>query len=117
MAIMKIEGSNIGFVGLGGMGQLMARRLIEQSFRLTVYDRTAERMNPLVAAGARAAHSLKTIGEESDVILSCVHKRSRGSRHLHGLEWRAGLRQAWSHHCRDEYSFTRDFAETFGSRA
>ena len=72
MAIMKIEESNIGFIGLGGMGQLMARRLIEQSFRLTVYDRTAERMDPLVAAGARAAHSLKTIGEESDVILSCV---------------------------------------------
>src|SRR2546430_15968166 len=70
--LMKIEDSKIGFIGLGGMGERLARRLLERGFRLTIYDRTAQRMDPLVAIGATAADSLRMLGANSDVIISCV---------------------------------------------
>jgi 3-hydroxyisobutyrate dehydrogenase len=69
---MKVEESRIGFIGLGGMGERMARRLIERGFRLIVFDRTQKRMDPLIALGAAAADSLKTLAAGSDVIISCV---------------------------------------------
>ena len=69
---MKIEESRIGFIGLGGMGERMARRLIDHGFRLTVYDRTPQRMDPLIARGAVAAGGITELGANSDVIMSCV---------------------------------------------
>ena len=45
----------IGFIGLGAMGRAMARNLLAAGFDVTVWNRTAERMQPLVEAGARAA--------------------------------------------------------------
>ena len=69
---MKVGKSQIGFVGLGGMGGRMAHRLIDAGFQLTVYDRAAHRLDSLVVAGARAAHGLSMISANSDVIMSCV---------------------------------------------
>jgi 3-hydroxyisobutyrate dehydrogenase-like beta-hydroxyacid dehydrogenase len=69
---MKIEESRIGFIGLGGMGERMARRLIERGFHVIVFDRTQKRMDPLLALGAAAADSLRTLAVSSDVIISCV---------------------------------------------
>ncbi|MEE1544653.1 MAG: NAD(P)-binding domain-containing protein, partial [Alphaproteobacteria bacterium] len=42
----------IAFLGLGKMGEPMARRLLEAGLPLTVYNRTAEKTAALVAAGA-----------------------------------------------------------------
>jgi 3-hydroxyisobutyrate dehydrogenase len=47
--------SNVAFLGLGKMGAGMAARLLSAGHSLTVYNRTAARTAPLVAAGARAA--------------------------------------------------------------
>ena len=69
---MKIEESRIGFIGLGGMGERMAHRLIERGFHVNVFDRAQERMDPLVALGATATDSLRTLAAGSDVIISCV---------------------------------------------
>ena len=46
---------NVAFLGLGKMGAGMAARLLSAGHSLTVYNRTAARTAPLVAAGARAA--------------------------------------------------------------
>jgi 3-hydroxyisobutyrate dehydrogenase-like beta-hydroxyacid dehydrogenase len=43
---MKIEESRIGFIGLGEVGRQLARRLIERGFHVTVYDRSAQRIEP-----------------------------------------------------------------------
>ncbi len=48
----------IGFIGLGHMGANMARRLCEAGRDVTVYNRTAARMQPLVEKGAKAAASV-----------------------------------------------------------
>jgi 3-hydroxyisobutyrate dehydrogenase-like beta-hydroxyacid dehydrogenase len=48
----------IGFIGLGHMGAHMAARLCEAGQDVTVYNRTAGRMQPLLAKGAKAAASV-----------------------------------------------------------
>ena len=47
----------IGFIGLGNMGQPMARRLIEAGHSLIVYDTRNDAVAPLVALGAKVASS------------------------------------------------------------
>jgi 3-hydroxyisobutyrate dehydrogenase-like beta-hydroxyacid dehydrogenase len=42
---------NIGFIGLGIMGQPMAANLIKAGFSLTVFDRLAGRASPLLDMG------------------------------------------------------------------
>ncbi len=45
----------VGFIGLGQMGSGMAASLLTAGHEVTVYNRTASRMQPLVERGARAA--------------------------------------------------------------
>src|SRR6266403_1635897 len=45
---------DIGFIGLGNMGEPMARNLLQRGFRLRVYNRTAARTRELVRLGAVA---------------------------------------------------------------
>ncbi|HUI41686.1 MAG TPA: NAD(P)-dependent oxidoreductase [Terriglobia bacterium] len=47
-----------GFVGLGNMGQPMARNLLRAGHDLTVFNRTASRAEDLVAEGARVARTV-----------------------------------------------------------
>ena len=51
------EESRIGFVGLGRMGEPIARNLIEAGHELSVFNRTREKARPLLEAGAREASS------------------------------------------------------------
>ena len=48
---------SIAVVGLGGMGAGAARRLLDQGYRVTVWNRSAAKAAPLVAHGAEAAQS------------------------------------------------------------
>lgn len=45
----------VGFIGLGHMGANMAARLCQAGHEVTVYNRSAERMRPLLEHGAKAA--------------------------------------------------------------
>ncbi len=59
----------IGFLGLGYMGSRMARRLLDAHHRVTVYNRSADKAQPLLKAGALLAETPRAVAEESDVIL------------------------------------------------
>jgi 3-hydroxyisobutyrate dehydrogenase-like beta-hydroxyacid dehydrogenase len=48
----------IGFIGLGQMGLPMATNLLKAGHDLTVFNRTAEKANPLLRIGAHVATSL-----------------------------------------------------------
>src|SRR5512140_1774446 len=48
---------HIGLAGLGAMGAAIAARLLEVGHQVTVWNRSAEKAEPLVAAGARVAKS------------------------------------------------------------
>ena len=62
----------IGFIGLGIMGQGMARNILQAGFSLAVWNRTASKMGPLEAEGATAASSPADLAAQSDVIVICV---------------------------------------------
>jgi 2-hydroxy-3-oxopropionate reductase len=62
----------VGFIGLGIMGQSMARNLLRSGYPLTVYNRTAAAMQDLVQAGAIAADSPQALAQGCDVIITCV---------------------------------------------
>jgi 3-hydroxyisobutyrate dehydrogenase len=62
----------IGFIGLGIMGRGMARNLLKAGFELAVWNRTAARVEPLVAQGATAAQNPAAVAAASDIIIICV---------------------------------------------
>ncbi len=62
----------VGFIGLGIMGRGMARNLLKAGFPLVVWNRTASRMTPLVAAGAKAASNPADLASQCDIIITCV---------------------------------------------
>lgn len=62
----------IGFIGLGNMGSGIAANLVRAGHRVTVWNRTAERAQPLIALGATAASTPGAAAAGSEVILSML---------------------------------------------
>ena len=60
---------HIGFIGLGNMGEPMARNLLAAGFGLTVYNRTAAKAANLQAAGATVASSPLAVGKENETVI------------------------------------------------
>lgn len=62
----------IGFIGLGIMGRGMTRNLLNKGHHVTVWNRTAARMDEFVAAGAKPVSTPAELGRACDIILICV---------------------------------------------
>ncbi|MDO8706608.1 MAG: NAD(P)-dependent oxidoreductase [Sulfuricaulis sp.] len=62
----------IGFIGLGDIGAPMATRILMGGFDLVVWNRTASKMDPLVAAGATVARSAADLARRCDIVCLCV---------------------------------------------
>ena len=62
----------IGFAGLGLMGQRMAPHFLTQGYPLTVWNRSAEKAEPLRARGAGVASNPKALAEASEVVFACI---------------------------------------------
>ncbi|HET8632062.1 MAG TPA: NAD(P)-dependent oxidoreductase [Thermomicrobiales bacterium] len=62
----------IGVVGLGNMGGGMAANLLKAGFSVAVYDVRPEAAEPLIAAGARRAESLRDLAAACDTALVMV---------------------------------------------
>lgn len=62
----------VGFIGLGIMGQGMARNLLKAGFDLQVWNRTASRADDLVAEGAKLGKSPADVAANSDITVICV---------------------------------------------
>jgi 3-hydroxyisobutyrate dehydrogenase len=54
------------------MGQGMAHNLLKAGFSLTIWNRTANKMDPLLAAGARAGRDPADVAAQSDMVMICV---------------------------------------------
>lgn len=59
----------IGFIGVGRMGNHMARRLVEAGHKLVVYDTDARSLQRATAAGANAASSPADVASQADIVL------------------------------------------------
>ncbi|MGC1683320.1 MAG: NAD(P)-dependent oxidoreductase [Pseudolabrys sp.] len=63
---------DIGFIGLGNMGQPMARRLIEAGHKLIVYDTRNDAVTPLVALGAQLASSPADVADRVETVMASL---------------------------------------------
>lgn len=63
---------NIGVAGLGKMGAAIASRLIEVGHQVTVWNRTADKTEPLVKEGAVATATPAELASRSDVIITIL---------------------------------------------
>lgn len=64
--------TQIGFIGLGIMGRGMTHNLLKAGRTVTVWNRTAARMDEFIPAGAKSASSPAELAAQCDVILICV---------------------------------------------
>ena len=64
--------TRIGWIGTGVMGSSMCGRLIEAGYSATVHNRTKEKADDLVAAGARRVGSPAEVAAASDVVFTIV---------------------------------------------
>lgn len=64
--------TQIGWIGLGVMGRSMCGHLIDHGFAATVFTRTKEKAEPLLAKGATWAENPLAVAQQSDVIFSIV---------------------------------------------
>jgi 3-hydroxyisobutyrate dehydrogenase-like beta-hydroxyacid dehydrogenase len=62
----------IGFIGLGRMGAAMAANLLKAGYRLRVYNRTPQKMEPLVAQGAIAVSYPFEVAEPGGIVITML---------------------------------------------
>ena len=62
----------IGFIGLGAMGNHMAKNLIKGGYGLTVYDLNPQPVQALVSAGAREAKSCADAARGVEVVITML---------------------------------------------
>jgi 3-hydroxyisobutyrate dehydrogenase-like beta-hydroxyacid dehydrogenase len=61
-----------GFIGLGRMGQAMARRLLDGGHDLGIYNRTEEKLKPLIGLGAKALDSIKAAATYGEAVFTML---------------------------------------------
>ena len=63
---------DVGFVGLGAMGQVIVPRLLAAGHRVSGWNRSKDRAAPLVAKGMRLADTPAAVAAASDITFSIV---------------------------------------------
>ncbi len=63
---------NLGFIGLGAMGQLIVPRLMNAGHEVTGWNRSRDKAEALIAAGMAYADSPRAVAEQSDIVFSIV---------------------------------------------
>jgi 3-hydroxyisobutyrate dehydrogenase len=64
--------TRIGWIGTGVMGRWMCQHLITKGYAATVYNRSRDKAQPLLDAGAAFADSPRAVAERSDVVFAIV---------------------------------------------
>lgn len=64
--------TRIGWIGTGVMGRWMCEHAMKKGFAATVYNRSADKAQPLVEQGAKLASTPKAVAEASDIVFAIV---------------------------------------------
>ena len=64
--------TRLGWIGTGVMGVPICGHLLQAGFSATVFSRTREKAQPLLAAGASWADTPRAVAEASDVVFTMV---------------------------------------------
>lgn len=62
----------ITFIGLGKMGSAMVRRLLQNNFDVTVFNRTASKMIPMQQLGAKPSVSVAQAVSNADIVMTSL---------------------------------------------
>jgi 3-hydroxyisobutyrate dehydrogenase len=62
----------IGIAGIGKMGAAIAQRLIEVGHKVTAWNRSADKLKPVVAAGAAVASSPAELAQANDAVITIL---------------------------------------------
>jgi 3-hydroxyisobutyrate dehydrogenase-like beta-hydroxyacid dehydrogenase len=62
----------VGFIGLGRMGQAMAGRLLSAGYQVILFNRTPEKLEPLIAIGGQAAASIAGAANSADLVVTML---------------------------------------------
>ncbi|MDJ0390227.1 NAD(P)-dependent oxidoreductase [Roseomonas sp. E05] len=73
----------VGFIGIGRMGSAMAANLLKAGHAVTVYNRTRQKADALVAQGARAAASIADACQ-ADAVVTMLADDAAVSSAVHG---------------------------------
>jgi len=66
------ERLRLGYIGVGLMGKPMVLRLLAAGYAVSVWNRSPEKLKPVVAKGARALSSAAEVARASDIVMLCV---------------------------------------------
>src|SRR5438067_547407 len=64
--------TRIGWIGTGVMGRWMCQHAMTKGFAATVYNRSKDKLRPLVEAGAAAADGPKAVAANADIVFAIV---------------------------------------------
>lgn len=64
--------TRIGWIGTGVMGRWMCQHVMSKGYTATIYNRSAEKAQPLIELGAKLAKTPKEVAEQADVIFAIV---------------------------------------------
>jgi len=69
---MNKQKLKVGFIGLGKMGSGICANIQKAGYELTVYNRTLSKTQPFHDRGAKVAHTIRELVEQSDVIFTSL---------------------------------------------
>src|SRR5579883_214485 len=64
--------TRIGWIGTGVMGRWMCEHAMKKGYSATVYNRSADKAQPLVDQGAKLAKTPKEVATQSDIVFAIV---------------------------------------------
>ena len=69
---MSDKKPTLGFIGIGLMGKPMSLRLLNAGFSVNVWNRSPDKLQPVIEAGATACASVAELVCNSEVIILCL---------------------------------------------
>ncbi len=66
---MENQKPKLGFLGIGLMGKPMILRLLEAGYHVIVWNRTPEKLQPVLEKGAHKANTPQEVAEAADILL------------------------------------------------
>jgi 3-hydroxyisobutyrate dehydrogenase len=76
----------LGYIGLGLMGKPMTLRLLAAGYQVSVWNRSREKLAPVVEKGAKPVESPAAVARASDIVMLCVTDQKAAEQVLFGRD-------------------------------
>jgi 3-hydroxyisobutyrate dehydrogenase len=76
----------LGFIGIGLMGRPMTLRLLAAGHEVTVWNRSRDKLAPVLEKGARAGASPAEVARAADIVMMCVTDQHAAAQVLFGSQ-------------------------------